>query len=227
MLTVLVHRRILFVPSSCWSACSAFLLYPVAGPGLLSRFRHRPVQAAPARQDRHPHRRDGAHLRPGGTVHPPADSARSAAQHPRQHRAALQQHQHDLQQLGADRLGRRRHPGFPHERAPPHRGVRARSARQPAARVSGHQFYFLPADIVSQILNFGLPAPIDIQIDRQERGSQPRTRRPHPGPDAPHPRHRRPAHPADLRPAEAAHLHRPHQGRRKRLHAEPTSRRAC
>ena len=25
-------------------------------------------------------------------------------------------------------------------------------------------FYFLPADIVSQILNFGLPAPIDIQI---------------------------------------------------------------
>jgi multidrug efflux pump subunit AcrB len=28
----------------------------------------------------------------------------------------------------------------------------------------GLTFYFLPADIVSQILNFGLPAPIDIQI---------------------------------------------------------------
>jgi multidrug efflux pump subunit AcrB len=28
----------------------------------------------------------------------------------------------------------------------------------------GTTFYFLPADIVSQILNFGLPAPIDIQI---------------------------------------------------------------
>ncbi|HTW63596.1 MAG TPA: efflux RND transporter permease subunit [Bryobacteraceae bacterium] len=28
----------------------------------------------------------------------------------------------------------------------------------------GVQFYFLPADIVSQILNFGLPAPIDIQV---------------------------------------------------------------
>ena len=25
-------------------------------------------------------------------------------------------------------------------------------------------FSFLPADIVSQILNFGLPAPIDIQV---------------------------------------------------------------
>jgi len=28
----------------------------------------------------------------------------------------------------------------------------------------GVSFYFLPADIVSQILNFGLPAPIDVQI---------------------------------------------------------------
>ena len=30
---------------------------------------------------------------------------------------------------------------------------------------SGTTFYFLPADIVTQTLNFGLPAPIDIQID--------------------------------------------------------------
>ena len=29
----------------------------------------------------------------------------------------------------------------------------------------GNTFYFLPADIVTQTLNFGLPAPIDIQID--------------------------------------------------------------
>ncbi len=28
----------------------------------------------------------------------------------------------------------------------------------------GAMFYFLPADIVSQILNFGLPAPIDVQV---------------------------------------------------------------
>ena len=28
----------------------------------------------------------------------------------------------------------------------------------------GVDFSFLPADIVSQILNFGLPAPIDIQV---------------------------------------------------------------
>jgi multidrug efflux pump subunit AcrB len=30
---------------------------------------------------------------------------------------------------------------------------------------SGVTFYFLPADIVTQTLNFGLPAPIDVQID--------------------------------------------------------------
>src|ERR1700744_1522831 len=29
----------------------------------------------------------------------------------------------------------------------------------------GTTFYFLPADIVSQILNFGLPAPIDVQVE--------------------------------------------------------------
>ena len=32
------------------------------------------------------------------------------------------------------------------------------------AEFPGMTFYFLPADIVTQILNFGLPAPIDIQI---------------------------------------------------------------
>ena len=30
---------------------------------------------------------------------------------------------------------------------------------------AGTTFYFLPADIVTQVLNFGLPAPVDVQID--------------------------------------------------------------
>ena len=38
--------------------------------------------------------------------------------------------------------------------------LRAKLAQQ----FPGVTFYFLPADIVSQILNFGLPAPVDIQI---------------------------------------------------------------
>ena len=41
-----------------------------------------------------------------------------------------------------------------------------RSLRKKLAQeFPGVTFYFLPADIVSQILNFGLPAPIDVQID--------------------------------------------------------------
>ncbi len=35
----------------------------------------------------------------------------------------------------------------------------------------GTQFYFQPADIVTQILNFGLPSPIDIQIAGRDQGS--------------------------------------------------------
>ena len=36
----------------------------------------------------------------------------------------------------------------------------------------GTTFAFLPADIVSQILNFGAPAPIDMQVARPEPGRQ-------------------------------------------------------
>jgi multidrug efflux pump subunit AcrB len=38
----------------------------------------------------------------------------------------------------------------------------------------GATFYFLPADIVTQTLNFGLPAPIDIQIDGADINSNAR-----------------------------------------------------
>ncbi len=33
----------------------------------------------------------------------------------------------------------------------------------------GTTFYFLPADMVTQILNFGLPAPVDLQIEGQDQ----------------------------------------------------------
>ncbi len=37
------------------------------------------------------------------------------------------------------------------------------------ARFPEHTFYFQPADIVSQILNFGLPAPIDVKVSGYKR----------------------------------------------------------
>ncbi len=42
--------------------------------------------------------------------------------------------------------------------------VRTLRARLPG-EFPGVAFYFVPADIVSQILNFGLPAPIDVQVE--------------------------------------------------------------
>ena len=39
-----------------------------------------------------------------------------------------------------------------------------RLRRQLPRLFPGVEFFFQPADIVSQILNFGLPAPVDIQI---------------------------------------------------------------
>jgi multidrug efflux pump subunit AcrB len=39
-----------------------------------------------------------------------------------------------------------------------------RLRRELPSRFPGVEFFFQPADIVSQILNFGLPAPVDIQI---------------------------------------------------------------
>ncbi len=35
----------------------------------------------------------------------------------------------------------------------------------------GTTFYFLPADMVTQILNFGLPAPVDVQIEGQDQAT--------------------------------------------------------
>ena len=45
------------------------------------------------------------------------------------------------------------------EKHRPTAGVCSDPAHETATGISGHLFYFLPADMVTQILNFGLPAP--------------------------------------------------------------------
>jgi CzcA family heavy metal efflux pump len=49
--------------------------------------------------------------------------------------------------------------------------VRALRKQMPA-EFPGATFYFLPADITTQILNFGLPAPIDVQIEGSTEGNR-------------------------------------------------------
>ena len=61
---------------------------------------------------------------------------------------------------------------------PADRGLHPRPAAARCRDVSpASTFSFLPADIVSQILNFGLPAPIDVQIVGTQPRGQPRSSR--------------------------------------------------
>jgi CzcA family heavy metal efflux pump len=53
----------------------------------------------------------------------------------------------------------------------PTAGYIRRLRRELPRRFPGVEFFFQPADIVSQILNFGLPAPVDIQIMGQDMRS--------------------------------------------------------
>jgi hypothetical protein len=52
----------------------------------------------------------------------------------------------------------------------PTAGVIARLRRELPRRFPGTTFAFLPADITSQILNFGSPAPIDVQVSARSQG---------------------------------------------------------
>ena len=74
----------------------------------------------------------------------------------------------------------------------------------------GMSFAFLPADIVSQILNFGAPAPIDLQIRGANLEAQFRLRQQAAEPDPPHSRHRRCAHPAIAQRSDLQHRRRSH-----------------
>ncbi len=87
-----------------------------------------------------------------------------------------------------------------------------------ADKFPGVTFSFLASDITSQILNFGLPAPIDIQVTGQNQTGNRVVAAEAAVPAAGRARRRRPAHPAADRPAAAAHRRRPHQGESGRPH---------
>ena len=89
-------------------------------------------------------------------------------------------------------------------------------------RFPGCTFFFEPADITSQILNFGLPAPIDVQVVGVNREANLAVaQKLQPG-DRQSPRHRRRPPPADHRPAGPASERGPHHG--VRAGADPAGR---
>ena len=107
-----------------------------------------------------------APLRRGRGGDPRDDPGRRDPDDHRQHRHPRRRHQPGVQRR-LDRVGGRR-------RDPRRARTRSITARRPATsrrlrtilreRFPDLVFFFQPADIVSQILNFGLPAPIDVQI---------------------------------------------------------------
>ena len=74
----------------------------------------------------------------------------------------------------------------------------------------GTEFYYLPTDMVSQILNFGLPAQIDVQVAGLQVRPEPRACRALDAADQPHPGHDRPAYSAAVQSAEVDGQCRPH-----------------
>ena len=92
------------------------------------------------------------------------DSAGSARQHSRQYRAAVFRHQHGLPEHRHHRTRGRRRLDQPQGRSRTDRRLTKRLRTRLPQKFPAATFSFLPADIVSQILNFGLPAPIDVQV---------------------------------------------------------------
>ncbi len=58
----------------------------------------------------------------------------------------------------------RRDPDLTEGKAPPTAALVSAAAPRAAAAFPELQFFFQPADIVDQVLNFGQPAPIDIRV---------------------------------------------------------------
>ena len=74
-------------------------------------------------------------------------------------------------------------------------------------------FFFEPANITNQILNFGLPAPIDLQVVGTQRREQLQDRAAAARPDRAHSGRGRRAHPPGVRAAGVEPERRPRQGR--------------
>ncbi|MGB9458868.1 MAG: efflux RND transporter permease subunit [Bryobacteraceae bacterium] len=164
ILTVLVHRRALFVPLFLLACLSGFLLYPWLGRDFFP--------ASDAGQFKlHLRTKTGTRIEETARICDLVEQS-IRRQIPRDQLLTI------LDEIGlpyssintiysnsapvgsadADIMV-----SLTKEHRPTEEFVRALRATLPR-EFPGTDFYFLPADIVSQILNFGLPAPIDVQI---------------------------------------------------------------
>ncbi len=144
----------------------------VSRPQLLPPGRRRPDPAARAGAGRHAHRGDGRAFRRSGESDPRDHPAGRDGGDRGQHRHVSFVDQYHLQQHRHDRRVGRRHPDLAQRGASRRRRITSLAcASELPHRFPGMTFSFLPADIVSQILNFGAPAPIDLQVRGNDLGA--------------------------------------------------------
>ena len=120
----------------------------------------------------------------------------------RQHRDSEQLDQHRAGRHSDHLQRRRRDPDFAEQgEARLHARLRSAAAQAPHERFPDMTFFFQPANITSQILNFGLPAPIDLQVVGRDADGQLQDRPAAGGKDRAHSRRGRRACPPGGRPA--------------------------
>ena len=186
-----------------------------ARAGLLPDGGRRTVPAAHPCPHGDPHRGNRRACRPRGTVHPHGHPEGGSDEHPRQHRPAVQRHQHLLRQQRHHRHGRHRDSLLARRRkARPDRRLRGQAARG-AAQAVPRQRVLLPAGGHRQPDPQFRPVRADRRaIHRQERpgqsGGRPRRGRE----DAPDSGRGGHAHLPALQPAQARPDRGPLQGER-------------
>jgi hypothetical protein len=134
------------------------------GPRLLPHGGRRPDPPAHARAHRHPHRGNGAHRRPGGGGHPPAGAATELETI--LDNLGIPNSGINLSYSNAGTIGTLDGEillSLKEGHRPTEHWVSVLRSELPK-RFPGVEFFFQPADIVTQILNFGLPAAIDVQF---------------------------------------------------------------
>ncbi len=192
--------------SSFVFSIGSFAALPLAGAGLLSLGRCRPVQAARAGSDRHAHRRHGPAVRSSRQCHSPGDSETEIVSIIDNigipySGINLSYTSTRLVVAGRMRTSRWRYAEKHHPTDVYVQDLRGQAGGGVSRESRSTS---LPVDMVTQILNFGLPAPIDIQVIGHERGGQSRFRRSAAEGDKLRARHRGSTHPAAFRSAQAA-----------------------
>ena len=169
LLTRLVFARKIFVPAFLGVCLCGFLLLPFLGQDFFPSTDFGRIHPSHPRENRYTHRRDGPFSRPG-RGHPSGAKFRGREVNNILDNLGLPYSPYNTMHLTSGIVGAEDGDilvSLNEDHHPTANYVRQLRKELPR-EFPGTEFYFLPADITTQILNFGLPAPIDIQIQSND-----------------------------------------------------------